>query len=205
MTDKHKSVYFHDSWCRVVDKKQRVIAVAIKRGGLYYLSFNQPSQVQTKVNMITESNETLWHQRFGHLSETNLQKLAKEEFVNGFNYNVSNNVGFCESCVSGKIHWTQFPTSGRRRGDDLLSLVHSDVCGKMNVKSLSGAEYILTFIDDKTHFTWVYILKHKHEVFQKFMDWKMMAERSLARKLRPVAAKLRELGIWLVYTWTTYW
>ena len=31
-----------------------------------------------------------------------------------------------------------------------LDLVHSDVCGKMNARSLGGAEYFITFIDDQT-------------------------------------------------------
>ena len=38
------------------------------------------------------------------------------------------------------------------RAGELLGLVHSDVCGKVNKKSLGGAEYILTFIDDKLQY-----------------------------------------------------
>ena len=72
----------------------------------------------------------------------------------------------------------------RKRAEEPLGLVHSDACGKINVKSLSGAEYFLTFIDDKTHFTWVYVLKHKHEVFQWFLEWKAMLERCSGHKLK---------------------
>ena len=60
-----------------------------------------------------------------------------------------------------------------------LELVHSDMCGKMGQKSLGGAEYFLTLLDDKTHYTWVYPLKTKDEVFQRFKRrWKI----SLATK-----------------------
>ena len=31
---------------------------------------------------------------------------------------------------------------------------------------LGGAEYFLTFLDDKTHYTWVYSLKNKDQVFE---------------------------------------
>ena len=65
-----------------------------------------------------------------------------------------------------------------------LELVHSDVCGKLKNKSLSGAEYFLTFIDDKTHFTWVYTLKKKDEVFQKFTEWNVMVERESRHRLK---------------------
>ena len=78
---------------------------------------------------------------------------------------------------------SHFPTTGRKRGNEPLSLIHSDVCWKMNVKSLGGAEYFVTFIDDKTHFTWVYVIKHKDEVFQKFCEWKVMVEKSTGYKV----------------------
>ena len=54
---------------------------------------------------------------------------------------MSKEIGFCESCAEGKHHRSQFPTGGGRRSEEPLGLVHSDVCGKMNAKSLSGAEY----------------------------------------------------------------
>ena len=93
-------------------------------------------------------------------------------------------IGFCETCVNEKIHRRCFPTTGRKRGEYPLSLVHSNVCGTVNVRSPGGAKYFVMFIDDKTHFTWVYVLKHKHEVFQKFVEWKAMVERSLGHKVK---------------------
>ena len=56
----------------------------------------------------------------------------------------------------------------------------------MNEKSLSGAEYFLSFIDDKTRYVWVYFLKSKDQVFEKFLDWKAMVERSTGRKLKAI-------------------
>ena len=39
---------------------------------------------------------------------------------------------------------------------------------KMNATSLGGGEYFLTFIDDHTRYSWIYILKHKSKVFDSF-------------------------------------
>ena len=50
--------------------------------------------------------------------------------------------------------------------------------------SLGGAEYFVTFIDDKTHYVWIYALKNKHEVFQTFREWKSLVERSSGHKLK---------------------
>lgn len=43
--------------------------------------------------------------------------------------------------------------------------VHSDVCGKISEKSLGGAQYFLTFTDDKSRYTWLYILHSEDQVF----------------------------------------
>ena len=54
----------------------------------------------------------------------------------------------------------------------------------MNAKSLSGGEYFLTFIDDKTHYVWIYILKQKGEVSPRFLQWKAMVDKSMNQKLK---------------------
>ena len=77
----------------------------------------------------------------------------------------------------------KFPSSDRR-GKEPLDLVHSDLCGKMNEKSLGGAQYFLSFIDDSTRYVWVYFLKSKDQVFEKFLEWKAMVEKSVGRKLK---------------------
>ena len=63
-------------------------------------------------------------------------------------------------------------------------MVHSDVCGKIDSKSLSGVEYLLTFIDDKTRYVWVYVIRHMSEVFNKFFEWKSLVEKSLGKEVK---------------------
>ena len=86
--------------------------------------------------------------------------------------------------MEGKHQRRKFPTDGGKRSGELLGLVHSDVCGKINVKPLSGGEYFLTFIDDKSCYVWVCILKHKDDVFPCFLEWKALVERSMNQKLK---------------------
>ena len=57
--------------------------------------------------------------------------------------------------------------------------MHSDVCGKIGTQSLSGGEYFVTFFDDHTRHAWVYILKHKSEVFQRFKNGKLWLKNQL--------------------------
>ena len=52
------------------------------------------------------------------------------------------------------------------------------------MKSVGGAEYFLTFIDDFSRYVSVYFLKRKDEVFSCFLGWKAMVERATGRKLK---------------------
>jgi hypothetical protein len=40
-----------------------------------------------------------------------------------------------------------------------------------------GARYALTFIDDFSMYTWVYFLKKKKHVFEKFKEFRALAEK----------------------------
>ena len=44
---------------------------------------------------------------------------------------------------------TKTPLSGTmERATDLLEIIHTDVCGPMNVEARGGYRYFLTFTDD---------------------------------------------------------
>ena len=127
--------------------------------------------------------ERLWHRRFGHLNEQSLQKLAKKELVNRLDYDISSRVGVCEPCIGGKQSKEPFKASTTTTSEP-LELVSSDLCGKMGVKSVGGAEYFLTFLDHHTHYCWVYPLKRKDQTFSCFRDWKAEVENRTGRKLK---------------------
>ena len=57
------------------------------------------------------------------------------------------------------------------------------MCVVSCVRSAGGAEYFVTFVDDKSRFVCVYVLKSKGEVFAKFCEWNAMVELSTGQKL----------------------
>ena len=65
-----------------------------------------------------------------------MQKLAKDQLVDGFEYSGKKEVCFCKSCVDGKHHRTRFPVSEHKGAKEPLDFVHSDVCGKFNENAL---------------------------------------------------------------------
>ncbi|KAL8149203.1 hypothetical protein AgCh_006275 [Apium graveolens] len=63
------------------------------------------------------------------------------------------------------------------RAADLLGLVHTDVCGPMSTQAMGGFSYFITFIDDRSRFKYVYLMKHKSEAFEKFKEYKYEVEK----------------------------
>ena len=63
-----------------------------------------------------------------------------------------------------------------------LDIMHSDVCGPMLATSLSGYVYYVSFIDDFSRKTWIYFLKAKTEVFNKFKEFKELVENLFKKK-----------------------
>ena len=59
----------------------------------------------------------------------------------------------CDTCALKKQHKKEFPNHQEKRQAELLELVHTDVCGPMQTRSLGGAWYFLIFVDDRSRFT----------------------------------------------------
>ncbi len=65
-----------------------------------------------------------------------------------------------------------------------MEIVHSDVCGPMMTTSHGGAQYFLTFIDNFSRKTHVYLLKAKGEAFEKFKQYKALVENKIGHKIK---------------------
>nr|GEW05758.1 hypothetical protein [Tanacetum cinerariifolium] len=70
------------------------------------------------------------------------------------------------------------------RAKDLLGLIHTDVCGPFKIVSRQGASYFVTFTDDFSRYGYVYLLKHKHEVFETFKVLQMEVENQLGKTIK---------------------
>ena len=69
------------------------------------------------------------------------------------------------------------------RAKEPLELVHSDVCGPLNVQARGGYEYFVTFIDDYSRYEYVYLMQRKSETFGNFKEFLAEVERQLGKSL----------------------
>ena len=116
----------------------------------------------------------LWHQRLGHLNGQQLNTLVERGLASGIKLSATSELSFCEGCVEGKMQRKPFEPLTRKQSKKKLELVHSDVCGPLQVGSIGGSRYFVTCIDDYSRYVSVYFIKHKSEVFEKFKLFEAM-------------------------------
>lgn len=74
--------------------------------------------------------------------------------------------------------------ASKTRSNNILDVIHADLCGGMEVMSIGGARYFLTFIDDFSRKTFIYFLKSKKEVRDKFIEFNVWAKNQFGRSIK---------------------
>ena len=137
-------------------------------------------------NMVDVSDGELWHQRFGHIGYDALRSLNAKNLAIGINVNDFDEASIrsCKACAEGKQHRAPFNKTTERHTEEILGLVHSDVCGPIPTESVGGNRYFVTFIDDKSRMVNVYFMKTKSEVFQCFKKYVSMVENFTGKNIK---------------------
>lgn len=179
IVEKGHSVYFDTDGGKIVDEDGEIIATATEVNGIYKLD-----QTSTeKVYFSKESEDgVLWHRRLGHLNRKGMRLLKKISTGIKDNLNMEEH---CQECVKGKQAREPFNVS-KRHATDKLELVHTDLCGPMEVESIGGGKYFLTFIDDYSRYLHVYILTSKDQVADTFIDFKNYIEKQTGKKIKKI-------------------
>ena len=113
------------------------------------------------------------------LVKSRMNRLAKE----GLLTNISKvDLQTYEHCLIGKTCRKPFRSS--TRSEHPMQIIHSDICGPLNVKARHGASYFITFIDDFTRYSYIYLLSHKHEALSCFKSYMSLVENQLDRKIK---------------------
>ena len=92
--------------------------------------------------------------------------------------------GICKGCIVDKHLEHKFDRGEASRATSILGLIHFDISGPMPTTYMSGSRYVLTFIDDFSRFTWVFFLKKKYEVLERFTEFKASVENASGRKIK---------------------
>ncbi|XP_071933222.1 uncharacterized protein [Coffea arabica] len=135
---------------------KQIIGKGYESGGLYILDTQIPKSIACS-GIVTPFEA---HCRLGHPSLP-LLKILCPQFQ-------SLSLLDCESCQFAKHHRVNLSPRVNKRADAPFALVHSDVWGSSPVISKTGFKYFVTFVDDHSRMTWLYLMKNRSELFSHF-------------------------------------
>ena len=88
----------------------------------------------------------------------------------------------CDTCHLSKSTRVPFPSSSSRANRS-FDIVHSDIWGPV-LESIDGYKFFVSFVDDFSRVTWIYLLKHKSEVMNVFQIFHMMIMTQFFAKIK---------------------
>ena len=80
-----------------------------------------------------------------------MKRLHSDGLLESLNFG---SLDMCEPCLMGKMTKTPFSRI-MECAADLLGIIHTDVCGPMNVSTCNGYRYFVTFTDDLSRYGYV--------------------------------------------------
>ena len=125
----------------------------------------------SRIDNVTDAYH--WHKKLDHINKNRINRSTKGKIFDINDYEL---LPTFESCLLEKMIKSPFTGKGER-ASDILSLVYTDVCGCMNIGTRGGYYYFITFTDDRSRFGYVYLMKYKSEVFDKFKEYQRMIKK----------------------------
>ena len=127
----------------------------------------EATSIHTLTTQITLSTSSLdlWHRHLGHLNLNAVTCMADKGLMTGMEISERElHVQPCKPCLEGKQTCKVIHKVTLMHADLMLSRIFTDVCSPLPTLSHRSYKYFVTFIDDKSCFTSIYLLQEKSEV-----------------------------------------
>jgi hypothetical protein len=182
----NNNVFFelHPNFFFIKDRESRRTLLQGKvKGGLYPLPCSTSQSSSSKQALSSNKYSiTRWHACLGHPSSSIVMFVLNKNNLPSSRESLDESV--CDACQQAKSHQLPYPKS-ICISKSPLELIFSNVWGP-TCDSIGRNKYYVSFIDDFSKFTWIYLLKNKSEVFQKFKEFKALVERLFDKKILAV-------------------
>jgi hypothetical protein len=124
------------------------------------------------------------HKRLGHLSLNYLNKVINN--TEGYENIISNKIINkqileCEICLKSKFT-NKINKLSNTKEFDLLEKITSDLCGPISPPTYNKYRYFITFLDKKSRFLEIELLKTKDEAYNAFIKFKSREENNKNNK-----------------------
>ena len=171
-------VKFEGDHC-FISRDNRIYAEGKINSDLYQLVCERANAVKSEPH---QNCVHLWHRRLGHRDPEAVLKLSRDKLADGIEVDSCGSLLKCISCIKGKMARQSFPKVSSHQAKQSLDLVHTDVCGPMSTETPGHKRYFLTFIDDYSRYTVVYLLHSKAEVPVKLQEYIAYVSNKFGRK-----------------------
>lgn len=162
-----------------MQKLQAFKATGSPYGNLFKLNVEV---VMPKVCNLAARNdcETLrvWHERLCHQNVRHVRSFLRSRDINFVPDDFS-----CEGCAYVKMHRLPFDEK-KDRAQRVREIIHSDVCGPIELESLGWQNYFVCLKDDYSSFRVIYFIRNKSEVFGKLKNLCQEIENCFTEKIR---------------------
>jgi GAG-pre-integrase domain len=145
--------------------------------GLYLLHLPLQQQHALQASQVSI---TLWHSRLVHCSPSIISSLTKHHKISA-----SPSTSFCSTCIQAKAHKLSFLPSTTKVTSP-LEIVHTDVWGPAPVTSSTGNKYYVHFVDQFSHFGWLFACACKADIPQIFVVFKARVKNLLSCKIKTI-------------------
>jgi hypothetical protein len=165
-------VTFSGGKCTIRGPDGRCVGKVPKSGkGLYKVQHEKGEEANIAEETLTLD---MLHRRLGHISPQAAKKLVDKGFMTGVQLETTSDADlFCKSCVYVKATRKSIPKVREgERATEFGGETHSDMWGPAPVETKGGRCYYITYTDDKTRFTNLYLLAKKSEAFKSYKDFK---------------------------------
>jgi hypothetical protein len=110
------------------------------------------SSSKNKCKRIDDVSSKLWHHRLGHIL-SGVEYLVKESILLSLEFS---DFEQCINCIKGK-YVKQIKNAKRSAG--ILEIIHMDICGPFHVASMDDYDSFIIFMDDYSHYGYIYPIK----------------------------------------------
>ncbi len=140
--------------------------------------------VQTTHTVLNGINSL--HKRFGHTGKESIEEMARKSIVPGIDQESESSTIRCIPCAEGKQTRSSMKRILTEESTEVGDIIVTDLCGPMPVESWSKGKYCITFIDAKSRYTAVSILRTKEttEVLDTFTKFHAMFELQYNAKVK---------------------
>jgi len=147
-------------------------------------AYEEPIAVNSAKEVLTLDQ---FYHRMGHISPGVAHHLVKKGFVTSVRLEPmpSGDPVFCESCVYAKATQKSVPKAREGKCAKIFDeKVYSDLWGPAPVESKEGKRYYITYMDDCTRLTHLYLLRAKSDAFDSYKEYEAWCDWQLGTPIK---------------------